>query len=80
MDSLENRKKDHIDLAFKSQTGMAGLDDRFHYEPLLSAHPPGGLPHFSILGKTQRVPLWVSSMTGGGQTGRDHQPEPGHGM
>jgi isopentenyl-diphosphate delta-isomerase len=58
------RKRDHIELAFRSQ--VAQLDDRFSYEPLLSAHPlPGSWPSFEFLGKTFRVPLWVSSMTGG---------------
>lgn len=65
MESLENRKKDHIDLAFKSQTPPAVLDKRFFYEPMLKAHPLGGLEPVSILGKQQKVPLWVSSMTGG---------------
>jgi len=65
METLENRKKDHIELAFKSQTLRAELDNRFHYEPMLSAHPSGGLKPFTILGREHRVPLWVSSMTGG---------------
>jgi isopentenyl-diphosphate delta-isomerase len=65
MESLENRKKDHIELAFKSQTPTAVLDSRFHYEPLLKAHPRSGIAPVDILGKQQKVPLWVSSMTGG---------------
>jgi isopentenyl-diphosphate delta-isomerase len=65
MESLESRKKDHIDLAFKSQTGIPDIDDRFHYEPMLSAHPTGGLKPFTFLGKEHKIPLWVSSMTGG---------------
>jgi len=65
MENLEHRKKDHIDLAFKSQTGIAELDSRFHYEPLLSAHPEKGLKPFTFLGKEHRIPMWVSSMTGG---------------
>jgi isopentenyl-diphosphate Delta-isomerase len=65
MESLESRKKDHIELAFKSQTGMPEIDRRFHYEPLLKPHPRGGLQPFTFLGKTNRVPIWVSSMTGG---------------
>lgn len=65
METLENRKKDHIELAFKSQTGISEIDNRFHYEPLLNGHPVKGLEPISVLGKSQRVPLWVSSMTGG---------------
>jgi isopentenyl-diphosphate delta-isomerase len=65
METLENRKKDHIELAFKSQTLPPEMDARFHYEPMLNAHPTAGLKPFTILGKEHRVPLWVSSMTGG---------------
>lgn len=60
------RKKDHIELAFKSQVTSGELDQRFYYEPLLAAHPEqGSWGDFEFLGKTMRVPLWVSSMTGG---------------
>ena len=60
------RKQDHIELAFQSQIDRAALDDRFYYEPALSAHPQrGSLKHFLFLGKTLRTPMWVSSMTGG---------------
>lgn len=62
---MEERKKDHIDLALDSRTLLDSLDRRFNYEPLLSAHPSGEDEPFSFLGKKLRVPLWVSSMTGG---------------
>jgi len=62
---MEDRKKDHIDLAFQSQTDSLGIDNRFFYEPLLSAHPQGTPKGISIAGKKLSVPLWVSSMTGG---------------
>jgi isopentenyl-diphosphate delta-isomerase len=65
MDTPENRKKDHIELAFRSQTNPSELDERFHYEPMLSAHPQGGLKPITILGKALRAPMWVSSLTGG---------------
>jgi len=65
MEHLENRKKDHIDLAFKSQTALPSMDRRFFYEPLLQPHPLKGLKPVKILGKEQRIPIWVSSMTGG---------------
>ena len=60
-----DRKKDHIVLANKSQTGLDALDRRFNYEPLLSGHAQDLLTPFSFLGKTMRVPIWISSMTGG---------------
>mgnify|MGYP006289555563 FL=1 len=65
MEQLESRKKDHIDLALKSQTGRPDRDFRFRYEPMLTAHPAGGLQPFTFLGKEHKVPMWVSSMTGG---------------
>jgi isopentenyl-diphosphate delta-isomerase len=60
------RKRDHIEMAFRSQVTHGEMDGRFFYEPLLAAHPQAdSLPSFSFLGKTLRTPLWVSSMTGG---------------
>ena len=64
-----SRKRDHIDLAFKSQ--ISELDSRFYYEPLMSAHPErGSYPKIDFLGHTFKVPLWVSSMTGGTEKAR----------
>ena len=60
-----DKKKAHIDLALQSQTLRETRDTRFNYEPLLSAHPQGILKPFPFLGKTMRVPIWISSMTGG---------------
>ncbi len=62
---MENRKKDHIELAFESKTGTGQVDRRFYYEPLLSPHPSGLGREFSFGGKNLRIPVWVSSMTGG---------------
>jgi len=59
----ESRKKDHIDLAFKSQVDMT--DHRFYYEPLLSGHPEKNLKEISFIGKNLKAPIWISSMTGG---------------
>lgn len=60
------RKRDHIELAFRSQVDAALLDNRFLYEPLLAAHPKAGdLMPLDFLGKRLSAPIWVSSMTGG---------------
>ncbi len=62
---MSQRKSDHIRIALESQVLVEEQDNRFYYEPLLSAHPADNLPPFRFLGKTLRAPLWVSSMTGG---------------
>lgn len=64
-DIMKDRKKDHIDLAFQARMGAEGLDRRFSYEPLLDKHPEGDFEWVSFLGRSIRIPLWVSSMTGG---------------
>lgn len=64
--TAETRKQDHIALAFESRVGPDAVDDRFDYEPLLSGHPDkDSLQAFPFLGKHLKVPVWVSSMTGG---------------
>lgn len=62
---MPDRKKDHIDLAFSSRTNDSDADGRFYYEPLLAEHHNGKFEPFDFLGKKMRLPVWVSSMTGG---------------
>ena len=61
---MQDRKKDHINLAFESYINSIENDGRFYYEPLISAHPTG-LKQIKFLGKTLKAPIWISSMTGG---------------
>ena len=65
------RKSDHIELAFQSRIPI--IDERFMYEPMLGTHPKGfsSIPETKILGSTLKIPLWVSSMTGGTQKARN---------
>ena len=65
-ETASSRKEDHISLAFASQQDKLLMDKRFYYEPMLSKH----LEDAEILatkwaGYDLRLPLWVSSMTGG---------------
>ncbi|PKQ66379.1 type 2 isopentenyl-diphosphate Delta-isomerase [Labilibaculum manganireducens] len=62
---MTDRKKDHIELAFRSQMKDALIDERFYYEPMLSSHPKADDTTFTFLGKDMQTPIWVSSMTGG---------------
>ena len=61
----EDRKNDHIDLAFSSQAANLSADKRFSYEPLLGSLAKGAIEPFPFLGHTLRTPIWISSMTGG---------------
>ncbi len=62
---MEQRKNDHIALAFSSQADTAHVDSRFTYEPMMGSHTRGETDPFQFLGRTMQVPMWVSSMTGG---------------
>lgn len=62
---MENRKKDHIELAFESQILKDLIDRRFYYEPMLKPHPAGDIGEFEFGERKMKVPVWVSSMTGG---------------
>lgn len=65
--TAKERKSDHIDLAFASQTDI--LDNRFSYEPLFG-HSDVNIPETDFLGKKIYTPIWVSSMTGGTEKAR----------
>lgn len=62
---MENRKKDHILMAFDSQTLKNQIDHRFYYEPMLNPHPAALDFKAEFAGRKMKVPVWVSSMTGG---------------
>jgi isopentenyl-diphosphate delta-isomerase len=69
--NAENRKRDHIEMAFKSKLNPDQIDGRFYYEPILSAHPKDNSAiEISFLGKQFKAPIWVSSMTGGTKMAR----------
>ncbi len=61
---INQRKKDHINLAFQSQ--VLESDSRFYYEPALAGHPSPDTKHPVQLGRqAMDYPMWISSMTGG---------------
>jgi isopentenyl-diphosphate delta-isomerase len=62
---MEERKRDHINLAFESLVDSKEADTRFCYEPMLAAHPKEEPLPFSFAGKQMNLPIWISSMTGG---------------
>lgn len=63
----ESRKKDHIELTFKSRPESMVDQMGLYYEPLFSAHPSLEKDTFPtrFMGYDLKLPLWVSSMTGG---------------
>lgn len=62
---MESRKKDHIVLAEQAQVFEKDLMKDFLYEPLLASNQLRELPEQTFLGKNLKLPMWVSSMTGG---------------
>ena len=54
-------------MALHSRTKLAVQDERFNYEPFLSAHPNNKVAPFDFLGKRMNYPIWISSMTGGSE-------------
>ncbi len=64
-ENIQQRKTAHIDLAGHAQIQAQAADARFFYEPLLATHPQAALKPIQFLKKTLKMPIWVSSMTGG---------------
>lgn len=64
---MEDRKKDHIDLAFDARVSRQELLGNVNYEPMFAIHASelDLKKPFSFAGKKMQFPLWVSSMTGG---------------
>ncbi len=60
-----DRKSDHINLSIQSRTSVRELDSRFYYEPMISGFPQENPKEIQFAGKVLKVPIWVSSMTGG---------------
>lgn len=67
--TAQERKNDHIKLAFEAQTNSLDIDQRFQYEPLFFQSEQD-LPEIEFLGKQLQTPIWVSSMTGGTEKAR----------
>ncbi len=65
--ALADRKSDHLELAKKAQVAGPTKSISLDYEPLFGRHraPSEIYQTIDFLGKTMRLPLWVSSMTGG---------------
>ena len=72
-----DRKKDHIDLALKSQLSKESKNSQFFYEPLFGVHPKKSDKfNQKFLGFDLDFPLWVSSMTGGTSSARACRRDP----
>lgn len=69
-EDLSSRKEDHLSMAQDSQTHGGLRDERFYYEPMLSAHPKEIKSHTRLGSWDFSFPLWVSSMTGGADHAR----------
>ena len=64
--NASQRKADHIDLAFNSQSTGKSSDSRFFYEPI-TGNPANIDLSTEFMGVTYDNPIWISSMTGGAQ-------------
>lgn len=67
---MESRKKDHIVLAEQAQQFEKSFQGAYYYEPMLVSNELKDLPEQTFLGKKIKLPLWVSSMTGGTRNAR----------
>ncbi|TAJ13187.1 type 2 isopentenyl-diphosphate Delta-isomerase [Marinilabiliaceae bacterium JC017] len=63
---MEDRKKDHIEMAFNARAKATESDRRFFYEPLFGTHTTSQ-KQYTFAEKVMKLPLWISSMTGGTQ-------------
>lgn len=61
--NTSERKKDHIELAFKSH--VSEREERFYYEPLFNPHPRELEFELKMGAAKMKAPIWISSMTGG---------------
>ncbi|MCP5467871.1 MAG: type 2 isopentenyl-diphosphate Delta-isomerase [Deltaproteobacteria bacterium] len=68
--NLEERKNDHLRLTEAAQLALYQRDERFNYEPLFSPLELPNLKTKTFLKKQLRAPLWISSMTGGAESGK----------
>jgi len=64
----EERKSDHIEMAFASQVDQKL--NNLNYEPMFGNHKSQDLS-LKFLNQTLKAPLWVSSMTGGTEKAKD---------
>ncbi|MAZ49664.1 MAG: isopentenyl-diphosphate delta-isomerase [Halobacteriovoraceae bacterium] len=66
----DDRKQDHIDLAFRSRPRSRFELGDLTYEPMLGHLSPIEPSEFSFAKAKMKLPLWVSSMTGGTEKAR----------
>lgn len=67
----QDRKLEHIRLTQAAQLTSIEVDDRFYYEPLFSGNAKEHDLGLEFAGHHLKLPLWVSSMTGGTGIAKD---------